>query len=399
MSEGQALCICHTSGTTGAARGGRLLAPLGRPARACARSSIDSHGVARDAVVLPLTPMFHLMAWGLPYSSALAPARLVLGGRGQLARRAGVADRVASASRSRPGSRPSGCACRGDRGPRRATSPRCAASSRAAPRLRVRSPSATSPRGSNSSPSWGMTEAGSGTTLRPGSDSAGAAPERHGPPGSGDRGRRAADRRPRGPRAAVGRRVGRRATGARAMGRRAYLDDAEASARAFDDGWLRTGDVARIDSAGSVEIVDRLKDLIKSGGEWISSTELEGHLARQPGVGGGGRDRRRRRDAGASVRWRCWWRAPASRSTATRCATASPARSRAGGCRSASRCLRSCRRPRSARSTSSVCASASAAAKGDLVRGRPGMVRLNSAKIVGGRSATQPPGLRGRRRW
>ena len=42
--------------------------------------------------------------------------------------------------------------------------------------------------------------------------------------------------------------------------------------------------MARIDPAGSVEIVDRLKDMIKSGGEWISSTELESHLARQPAV-------------------------------------------------------------------------------------------------------------------
>ena len=66
---------------------------------------------------------------------------------------------------------------------------------------------------------------------------------------------------------------------------RAYLDvDEDTNERAFDDGWLRTGDIARIDPSGSVEIVDRLKDLIKSGGEWISSTELENHLARQPAV-------------------------------------------------------------------------------------------------------------------
>jgi fatty-acyl-CoA synthase len=66
---------------------------------------------------------------------------------------------------------------------------------------------------------------------------------------------------------------------------RAYLDpDDDANETRFDDGWLRTGDLARIDASGSVEIVDRLKDLIKSGGEWISSTELESHLARQPSV-------------------------------------------------------------------------------------------------------------------
>jgi acyl-CoA synthetase (AMP-forming)/AMP-acid ligase II len=66
---------------------------------------------------------------------------------------------------------------------------------------------------------------------------------------------------------------------------RGYLDvDDDTNRRAFDAGWLRTGDAARIDPSGSVEIVDRLKDLIKSGGEWISSTELESHLARQPAV-------------------------------------------------------------------------------------------------------------------
>ncbi|MDQ4118317.1 MAG: AMP-binding protein, partial [Actinomycetota bacterium] len=43
----------------------------------------------------------------------------------------------------------------------------------------------------------------------------------------------------------------------------------------FDDGWLRTGDVATIDGGGRLRIVDRTKDLIKSGGEWISSVALE----------------------------------------------------------------------------------------------------------------------------
>ena len=46
-----------------------------------------------------------------------------------------------------------------------------------------------------------------------------------------------------------------------------------------DDGWLRTGDVAHIDGEGYIQITDRLKDLIKSGGEWISSVALENALA------------------------------------------------------------------------------------------------------------------------
>lgn len=50
------------------------------------------------------------------------------------------------------------------------------------------------------------------------------------------------------------------------------------------DGWLRTGDVATIDEEGYVQIADRAKDLVKSGGEWISSVDLENALAAHPAV-------------------------------------------------------------------------------------------------------------------
>jgi fatty-acyl-CoA synthase len=50
------------------------------------------------------------------------------------------------------------------------------------------------------------------------------------------------------------------------------------------DGWFRTGDVATIDARGYVKITDRTKDLIKSGGEWISSVDLENALMGHPAV-------------------------------------------------------------------------------------------------------------------
>jgi fatty-acyl-CoA synthase len=50
------------------------------------------------------------------------------------------------------------------------------------------------------------------------------------------------------------------------------------------DGWLRTGDVAAIDANGYIRISDRTKDLIKSGGEWISSVEMENALMAHPAV-------------------------------------------------------------------------------------------------------------------
>jgi len=52
----------------------------------------------------------------------------------------------------------------------------------------------------------------------------------------------------------------------------------------FDSGWLRTGDVGRIDERGFVTLTDRAKDVIKSGGEWISSVELENFLVGHPDV-------------------------------------------------------------------------------------------------------------------
>jgi fatty-acyl-CoA synthase len=52
----------------------------------------------------------------------------------------------------------------------------------------------------------------------------------------------------------------------------------------FDDGWLRTGDVGTVDAKGFVQITDRAKDVIKSGGEWISSVELENEIMAHPDV-------------------------------------------------------------------------------------------------------------------
>ncbi|NGQ93596.1 long-chain fatty acid--CoA ligase [Brevibacillus sp. SYP-B805] len=62
-----------------------------------------------------------------------------------------------------------------------------------------------------------------------------------------------------------------------------YYKD-ERTKEAFEDGWLKTGDVAVIDGEGFVKLVDRTKDLVKSGGEWISSVDLENALMAHPAV-------------------------------------------------------------------------------------------------------------------
>ncbi len=63
-----------------------------------------------------------------------------------------------------------------------------------------------------------------------------------------------------------------------------YLNDEEKTKELWAGGWLHTGDIAVMDSEGYITIVDRLKDVIKSGGEWISSLTLENLLSLHPKV-------------------------------------------------------------------------------------------------------------------
>jgi fatty-acyl-CoA synthase len=63
-----------------------------------------------------------------------------------------------------------------------------------------------------------------------------------------------------------------------------YLGEPERSAELWRGGWLHTGDVGVIDSEGYLKIVDRIKDVVKTGGEWVSSLDIEDIILRVPGV-------------------------------------------------------------------------------------------------------------------
>ncbi len=63
-----------------------------------------------------------------------------------------------------------------------------------------------------------------------------------------------------------------------------YLKDAKSSEKLWEGGWLHTGDIAVIDEKGYLKITDRLKDVIKTGGEWVSSLDLEDLIMRLPAV-------------------------------------------------------------------------------------------------------------------
>ena len=88
----------------------------------------------------------------------------------------------------------------------------------------------------------------------------------------------------------MGRRVGRRARGPRSVDHGVLLHERHRErptaemAQVHDDGWLRTGDVGALSKDGFLDLTDRAKDVIKSGGEWISSVDLENALMGHPSV-------------------------------------------------------------------------------------------------------------------
>jgi fatty-acyl-CoA synthase len=63
-----------------------------------------------------------------------------------------------------------------------------------------------------------------------------------------------------------------------------YLDEPERSEELWRGGWLHTGDVGVIDADGYLKIVDRIKDVVKTGGEWVSSLDIEDLILRVPGI-------------------------------------------------------------------------------------------------------------------
>ena len=63
-----------------------------------------------------------------------------------------------------------------------------------------------------------------------------------------------------------------------------YLHDKDNSENLWHGGWLHTGDIATMSADGWLKIADRIKDVIKTGGEWVSSIDLEGLVLQHPGV-------------------------------------------------------------------------------------------------------------------
>jgi fatty-acyl-CoA synthase len=285
LAEDDAAWICHTSGTTGAPKG---IVSSHRSAvlHSLASMTIDNHAISRRDVVLPATPMFHANAWGVPYTTALAPAKLVLPGHDTSAE--ALASLIESERVTLVGAVPT-VLLRfvQDLGDEHDLSSlrTVIVGGQSPPRELVE---ALVDRGIDFMIGYGMTETSPTGTSRHIRTREELARDRPGAVVAVGHPTALIEMRLVGEDGTVlpwdGRSVGEiQFRGPHVI--HSYLDPSDdANDARFDDGWLRSGDIGRIGPDGAVEIVDRSKDLIKSGGEWISSLELEQAIAGHPSV-------------------------------------------------------------------------------------------------------------------
>jgi acyl-CoA synthetase (AMP-forming)/AMP-acid ligase II len=275
LDERSAAALCYTSGTTGNPKG-VLYSHRSVSLHSTTICIVDAIGLSSADRVLTIVPMFHVNAWGLPFAAALTGAELLLPGpflQGDPlakfieAERATVIAGVPTVlgalldhveTHGGDLSSVRGGLCGGS----------------AVPRVLMEG---LQRHGVAILQGWGMTETSPILTVAR-------------PPASVEEG----SEEYWSYRTSQGRMVPwgelRLSEGVNEIEARGpwvaarYYEDPSGDDKFTDDGWLRTGDIGEIDEQGYVRITDRAKDLIKSGGEWISSVEVETLLIAHPAV-------------------------------------------------------------------------------------------------------------------
>jgi fatty-acyl-CoA synthase len=275
LDENSAAAMCYTSGTTGRPKGvvyshrSTLLHSL----MVC---TADAMGVRETDSFMPIVPMFHANAWGIPYACALAGARQVFPGPKMAP--AELAELIEAEHVTRAAGVPT--IWQGmlqlDPRPDLSSLREVKAGGSAVPEALIRHFDEVF--GVPLVQGWGMTETSPLASVSR-------------LPGDVELGEDEAYE----VRACIGRvmplvdfRLDEDAGGELQVRgpfiAREYYNDESSREKFTEDGWLRTGDVAELRHGSYLHIVDRTKDLVKSGGEWISSVELENEIMAHPDV-------------------------------------------------------------------------------------------------------------------
>jgi fatty-acyl-CoA synthase len=286
VGENDAAMMCYTSGTTGNPKG-VAYSHRALVLHSFAECMTDTLAVSQRDVVMPIVPMFHANAWGLPYASTFVGAKQVFPGVApkpdalvQLMVEEGVT-LCAGVPTIFLGLEPLMAQRRGE-----LKLKEIVIGGSAVPPSLIR---AYDKIGIEIVQAWGMTEMtplGTVNRLKPRLDGldgealvAVRAKQGLAVPGVEARAIDGEGRDVPPDGQTMGELIvrGPWVTGS-------YFEDPRAADSFTADGWFRTGDIVTIDAEGYIEICDRTKDLIKSGGEWISSVALENALMGHPGV-------------------------------------------------------------------------------------------------------------------
>ena len=280
--------MCYTSGTTGRPKG-VVYSHRSIVLHSLATATVDYLGIANRDCVCPVVPMFHVNAWGIPFTAVMMGARLAFPGPHLDA--ASLLDLYQSERVTLTAGVPTiwtGILQALEKEPARwklAPGMRMVVGGAAAPEAMIR---AFDKFGLIVVHGWGMTETSPvGTVNYPKSETAAFSADqqyalraKQGVPlpffeirAMGDQGEAPWD----------GRTMGELQVRGPWVAARYHNHDVEPG-KWTADGWFRTGDIVTIDASGYIKITDRIKDLVKSGGEWISSLDLENALVGHPKV-------------------------------------------------------------------------------------------------------------------
>ena len=284
LDERQAAGLCYTSGTTGNPKG-VLYSHKSNVLHSFGACLADMMGLSANDRMLPIVPMFHANAWGIPYAAGLTGCDLVMPNKFMQAEpiaRAIESEKV-TVSAAVPTIWADLLNYANEKSPDLSSVNRVICGGAAVPLSLMQA--WEQQHGLRIIQAWGMTETSPlGSVARPPADAGGdehwqfrskagrisplvearlVDDEGNEVPWDGES---TGELEVRGPWIASD-----------------YYNDPSGRDK-FDDGWLRTGDIAAIDSHGFIRISDRSKDVIKSGGEWISSVDLEGELMAHPAV-------------------------------------------------------------------------------------------------------------------